>query len=327
MEGDPLYSVERPLEYLFGIYLPAEDTYRAFWGTDPQRERIAFQDFVDFVVARQRRYPNLHVYHYAPYETTALKRLMGGFGSRENEIDALLRAQTFVDLYPVVKQSIWISQPSYSIKKLEALYGFERRTQTRAGDDSIVMFESWLESRDAAILEDIRAYNEDDCRSTFLLREWLVRLRAERNAMLPSPIAWRAPAQSTPAAAPVERSELGRKLLADLPQIDSLAGLRALDATTRARWLLGNLLEYHRREQKPEWWEHFNRLEHTDDLIDGDRKALGGLERCRDVPPYKRSDRDRSFVFTYSYPEQDHELGQGPLDAATGEGGRRNRRA
>ncbi len=196
MEGDPLYSVERPLEYLFGIYLPAEDTYRAFWGTDPQRERIAFQDFVDFVVARQRRYPNLHVYHYAPYETTALKRLMGGFGSRENEIDALLRAQTFVDLYPVVKQSIWISQPSYSIKKLEALYGFERRTQTRAGDDSIVMFESWLESRDAAILEDIRAYNEDDCRSTFLLREWLVRLRAERNAMLPSPIAWRAPAQS-----------------------------------------------------------------------------------------------------------------------------------
>ena len=65
---------------------------------------------------------------------------------------------------------MWISQPSYSLKKVEAFYGLERETQVKGGDESIVMFEAWLTDRmDNAILEDIRAYNEDDCRATRVL--------------------------------------------------------------------------------------------------------------------------------------------------------------
>ena len=169
------------------MYLPDENEYRAFWGTSPKDERKAFEAFVDFIVERQKRYPQLHVYHYAPYETTALKRLMGRYASREREVDGFLIAQTFVDLYPVVHQGAWISQPSYSIKKVEALYGLQRSTKTRGGDDSIVMFESWLQDQNAETLEDIRAYNEDDCRSTHRLREWLLGLREELNATLLAP--------------------------------------------------------------------------------------------------------------------------------------------
>jgi uncharacterized protein len=319
IEGDPMYRPDRSLEYLFGVYLPEEERYRAFWGTDPVQERLAFESFVDFVVARRQRFPDLHVYHYAAYETTALKRLMGRFASRENEIDGFLVAGTFVDLFPVVKQSLYISQPSYSIKKVEALYGYERATLTRGGDDSIVMFESWLESRDPATLEDIRAYNEDDCRSTFALRDWLVRLRGERNTQLAAPIEWREPPPDRPAPENAERSTLEAQLLQDVPAPDSLADLRAYSDRVRARWLLGNLLAYHRREQKPEWWEFFHRIDHPAELVDDDNKALGGLRYCADEKPFQIGGRG-NWVHTFSFPEQEHgfESGQKAVDAATG---------
>ncbi len=321
IEGDPLYRPGRGLEYLFGAYLPDEDEYRAFWGRTPAEEREAFESFVDFVVERQRRYPDLHVYHYSSYETSALKRLMGRFASREIEIDRFLIADTFVDLYPVVRQSVWISQPSYSIKKVEALYGWRRTTQTRGGDDSIVMFESWLEDQNPATLEDIRAYNEDDCRSTHALREWLAGLRAEFNAQSASPIPWRAAPEGREPPQSPERSELAKALLEGIPAPDSLDDLRAWAEPLRGRWLLGNLLEYHRREQKPDWWQHFYRIDHPSELAHPDRHALGGLTLREDVEAYKRSERDRTFVYTYAYPEQEHDFDAGN-DACDGDSGK-----
>ena len=324
IEGDPMYRPDRGLEYLWGVYLPDEDRYRAIWAKEPSEERAAFEAFVDFVVARRRQYPNLHVYHYAPYETTALKRLMGRFGSREREIDDFLRTGVFVDLYPVVHRGAWISQPSYSIKKVEALYGLRRETVTRGGDDSIVQFESWLLSRDDAILDDIRAYNEDDCKSTAALRDWLVGLRAELNATLPedAQLPWRAAQTGEPSAEEEERSELAGRLLDGLPAPDTLEQLREWGEPDRARWLLGHLLEYHRREQKPEWWKYFARLEGTIDLVEEDDDALGGLVWCQDVERRKLGERDRTWVYTFSFPSQEHGLNAGkePLDAKTGKG-------
>ncbi len=333
MEGDPLYRPDRPLEYLFGVYLAKERTYRAFWGKTPADERTAFEALVDFIVERRKTHPDLHVYHYAAYETAALKRLGGLFGSRENELDDFWVDETFVDLFPVVRQSVFISQPSYSIKKVEALYGFTRTTTTKGGDDSIVQFESWLDTGEQSILDDIEAYNEDDCRSTYELREWLVELRAKRNATLALPIAWRARPQ--PAAELVEAKAIERRsardaekagvaalkgrLLDDLTPPDTLLELRRSSDARRARWLLGNLLEYHRREQKPDWWEHFHRLENVADLEEHDRKSIGGLVYRSDVPPFKAGERDQLFVHTYSYPAQEHDMkrGEKPFDPAT----------
>ena len=48
----------------------------------------------------------MHVYHYAAYEPTALKRLMGEHATREDEVDELLRGEVFVDLYRVVRQGL-----------------------------------------------------------------------------------------------------------------------------------------------------------------------------------------------------------------------------
>ncbi|HEY1975892.1 MAG TPA: TM0106 family RecB-like putative nuclease [Candidatus Baltobacteraceae bacterium] len=305
IEGDPLYAPERGLEYLFGFYLPKEREYRAFWARDDRQERAAFEDAIDFLVERRHAYPGMHVYHYAPYETTALRRLMGFYATRERELDDLLRNEAFVDLYAVVRQSLRISQPSYSIKKLEAFYGMTRATDVRRGDDSIVMFESWLTGGDDAILADIERYNEDDCRSTHRLREWLIERRFEWEGQFGRALAWRA-LRNEETPEDDGRSELAHRLLDGLSAPRSLLELRQSAATVRERWLLGHLISYHAREAKPAYWRLFDRCANPDRLLEFDHEAIGGLRLRDDIEPTKVK---QSYVYTYAFPDQQHNLG------------------
>jgi predicted RecB family nuclease len=93
--------------------------YQGDWALARIDEKRAFEAFVDFVMARWSRFPDLHIYHYAPYEPAALKRLMGRYATREEELDRMLRARLFVDLYQIVRHGLLASVESYSIKRLE----------------------------------------------------------------------------------------------------------------------------------------------------------------------------------------------------------------
>ena len=133
---------------------------------------------MDFVIERLKEYPGLHIYHFAPYEPAAIKRLMGRYATRENDVDNLLRAERFVDLFAVARHAIRASVESYSIKKLEPLYGFERAVPLE--DVRVVMArtQARLELADAGNIPDpdkaaICGYNRDDCASTQGLRDWL----------------------------------------------------------------------------------------------------------------------------------------------------------
>ena len=194
LEGHPFYETARGLEFLFG-YCYRDETgevrYEALWARDRDGERAVFERFVDWVVERRLRHPRLHVYHYAAYERTALTRLMGEHGTREREVDDFLRQEVLVDLYRIVRQSLRASTSSYSIKAIEALYGFERDADVKGGDDAVVSFETWLETGDESLLAEVERYNEEDCRSTFELHEWLLSIR-------PPDRPWRAPPDERP---------------------------------------------------------------------------------------------------------------------------------
>src|SRR5262249_18261043 len=148
--------------------------YECLWARDRQEEGRAFERLIDAIVERRRRFPGMHVYHYASYEATALKRLMGEHGTRENELDDLLRGEVPVDLFGVTKQASRASVSSYSIKEVEELYGFERTADVSSGSESVVMFDQWLEIHQDSLLEEIGAYNEEDCRSLYELNRWLL---------------------------------------------------------------------------------------------------------------------------------------------------------
>jgi uncharacterized protein len=316
MEGDPFF--DEGLEYLFGVVTleAGEPHFRAFWATDRSTEKQAFQQFMDFVIERLERFPDMHVYHYAPYEATAIKRLMGLHATREDEVDQMLRSKILVDLYAVVRQAIRVSQPNYSIKSIEAFYMEKRDTEVAEGGDSILAFEQFLDAGDRSLLEAIERYNEDDCRSTHLLREWLLARRDEAVERFGQEIAWRPSSDSwqPDPDTQAELDELHAALTIGVP--DDTADQ---DDEQRARWLMAQLLEYHRREAKPAWWAYFERLEADEQqLVEVDNEALGGLTDTG-TEPIPLPPPARSLIHTLRFPAQEHKLGPGDaIDPATG---------
>jgi predicted RecB family nuclease len=300
LEGDPWYEPGRGLEYLFGwVYLDDDGVtrYDAIWALDRDAEREGFQRLLDVVAERRRRFPAMHVYHYAPYERVALQRLMGEHGTREDELDDLLRGEVFVDLYRVTRQALRLALESYSIKKVEEFYAFERTEDVGGGGGATVMFEEWIEAGDPSILESIRAYNEEDCRSLYELHRWLLRLR-------PAALPWREPPEEheTPTEARERHEERARVV----------RGLLDGAAEGEARWLLAHLLEYHRREEKPQWWEYFHHksLDAEELVADGD--TIG------DITPVGEPEEDgHSVVYTLQFPPQEHKIGGRATDPAT----------
>ena len=176
-EGNPFWDADGGLEYLWGI-LDADDVFTPLHAYDHETERHVFEQFVDLVHDRLEQFPDLHVYHYAPYEITALRRLMGRYGTREAELDDLLRRGIFVDLLKVVRNGIRASRPGYGLQ-LEVFLDFERKAEVKDGGTSIIVFEQWMQTRDQSLLDQIDAYNREDCVATRLLRDWLLELRGK----------------------------------------------------------------------------------------------------------------------------------------------------
>jgi predicted RecB family nuclease len=338
MEGDPFF--DEGLEYLFGcVVLDLKDRerwaekgpdervgkdsdgrarFQAFWATDRVSEKQAFEQFIDFVIERLERFPDLHVYHYAAYEATALKRLMGLHATREDEVDRLLRGKVLVDLLAVVRQGLRSSQPNYSIKSIEAFYMGKRVTEVAEGGDSIIVFEQFLETGDRSLLEEIERYNEDDCRSTHLLREWLLGRRVEAIQTFGREIPWKSPPDpwEPDPELQAELEELQAVLLRGLPEDTA-----DQDDDQHGRWLIAQLLDYHRREAKPGWWAYFERLEADEEqLTEVDSEALGGLKDA-DIEPFPHPRRSRSLIHTLRFPVQEHKVGAGSfIDPATAKG-------
>lgn len=296
MEGDPYH--EGGLEYLFGLWLEEDgvDRFRAFWAHDREEERAAFEQVIACFSERLRRFPKAHIYHYAAYEVTALRRLAMQHGVGEAALDQMLREGRFVDLYAVVRGALFASEPGYSIKDLEAFYMPPRAGAVKTAGGSVVAYEKWRESRAPEILEEIRAYNEIDCISTRKLRDWLVATVRPRSLPWPA----NPGAENAPEREGDERVEEEEKAARALRT--RLEAVRERLGEDLAR-LLFDLSCYHAREKRPAWWSIFDRAgRETDELVD-DLDCLAGLQ-ATDEPRRVA----RSWERSYRYPDQETKL-------------------
>ena len=282
VEGDPY--CEGGLEYLHGIWF--DDTFRSFWAHDHSAEKAALADLLYFVRTRLTEYPHARIYHYAPYEITALRRLTMKYGIEEAFFDRLLREQRFVDLYAVVRGGLTASEPNYSLKSIEVFYNLKREGEVKTASGSIVAYERWRETNEQEILNEIENYNLLDCQSTEKLRDWLVSIR-------PDDTSWPIRSQGARDKEEVEDAEvraLRRQLAsAELPQ-------------DRQEMLL-NLGLFHKREAKPAWWAIFDSLGREDEELIDNLDALAGLKAITPATPIRQSK-----TRTYSFPPQDTKL-------------------
>jgi uncharacterized protein len=292
-EGDPLYTEGEALvwgiDYLFG-WVDAREQYSALWAHSFAEERVALETFLDFLRVHRAQHPDFHIYHYAPYEPTHLLTMAARHGTREADVDRLLRDGVFVDLYPIVRRALRIGSRSYSIKKLEPLYmGDEVRTSdVQKGDDSIVRYVEARALRDdgdeagaQAILDDLADYNGYDCVSTRRLRDWLVD-RARDAGLRPSAN----PEPGENAYEPSGRAVALAALSCDHPEDSADAQALRLGAAG---------IDYYAREAKTFWATHFLRLREPVSLWEQTRDVIAlDTARCRVVEDWHQVEGQRT---------------------------------
>jgi predicted RecB family nuclease len=301
-EGDPYADGGSGREYLAGLW-DRDGNYIAYWAHSFEEEAVLTRTLLADLVARLDANPGMHVYHYAPYERSALARMTQHHGVGERDFDRLLRGEVFVDLYAVVRQGLRISKGSYSIKKLEAFYWGGIRGSGDQPDDvadalaSVVAYERWLVEPDQSILDGIAAYNKDDVRSTHDLHTWLEERRAELEGSYGPQV---------------------RKLAADGVAPEPLTEAEEREAVLVGRLedagqeLLARLVGWHRREAKPQWWDFYRVSALTDEELTLDGAAIGELGAPESRGPLPKP--ARSTIWRYRFPPQDTKVSSTAMD-------------
>jgi uncharacterized protein len=124
-----------------------------------------WQDFVQRISALPGA-----IVHYGKYEQTTIRKLADRHGLAA-EANALMARM--VDLEKVLKDSVVLPLRSASLKAVAPWLGFEWTGEVEGADDSVLEYLHWLEDGDRVHLDRILTYNEDDCRATLKVLEWL----------------------------------------------------------------------------------------------------------------------------------------------------------
>lgn len=313
IEGDPFFD-QGGLEYLLGISYRGENgamKYGGRWALNRMEEKKIFEDFIDFVMQRWQRNPSLYIYHYGIYEPAAVKRLTGRHGTRADEVDQLLRAERFIDLHAVIRESLKASVERYSLKDLEGFTSYVRKIELPIASVSRRALESALEFNEISALPSettrlVQDYNEDDCLATEAVHQWLEKLRTEA---IETGVAIGRPEIKT-GEAPENVQDIQTRALALYKGLtEHLPEDRAAwNEVEKAKWLLAHLIDYFRREDKSAWWEYYrvHELDH-EELLD-ERKALTGLRFLRQI---EVGGRVKLPVHRYEYPPQEVSLDEG----------------
>jgi predicted RecB family nuclease len=299
LEGDPFVG-ENGLQYLFGFAVfdvRGELKYEKRWALNREEEKNGFEWLVDEITRRQAANPKMHMYHFGAYEPGALKRLMGMYATREDEVDRMLRAGVLVDLHQAYKQGVRASVEEYSLKKVEPFYGFERKTPLDASRVAMRYVEHRLElgrmgeELSNEIRETMEGYNAEDCVSTAKLRDWL---EGEREKLMASGIEVR--------RLPEKSGDPTEKLKDKLDRVAALTELLSngipADPAARteeqaARWLLAQLLSWHRREDKRAWQDGYRYAEMNDEDLLDERVGLTRMSFVERVESGRQVPTDR----------------------------------
>ncbi len=304
-EGDHFAKDGHVVEYLTGYVTQSGDeyNYRALWATNPAEEKQAFEDFIDFAVATFKNNPDAHIYHFAPYEEAALKRMMTTYSTREIELDLLLTNQVLVDLHHIVKKSIVAGVEKYSLKDLEIFFKFTREQDLREASQSRRFIESVQSGSfkvEQATLEThkskVENYNREDCLATLKLQVWLEELRQlaiDEGFPIERP---EKPDSREQQERPIDReiTDLRKDLLKRLPQ-----DLIPTNDNEQAILLLSNLIGYYRREQKANAWEFYRLVNLPVEDYNKESKALSNLSFINAF------EDDGKQMVRFSYPPQE----------------------
>ncbi|MBL6759032.1 MAG: TM0106 family RecB-like putative nuclease [Pelagibacteraceae bacterium] len=318
-EGDVFFDIEgfprmdRPFEYLHGLYYKEKGKlkFKDLWAKNynKQSEKDIFIELINFFEKHFQKHPNAHIYHYAPYEKRAVRELAAAYSAEfpKGDVvnDDLLRREKYVDLFSIVSQSIRTSERDMSLKSIEKFYNFKRKADIVKADDSVVKYDNWITTKNAKNKKDIISYNEEDCISTYELREFLVKKK-------PDSIDWFAKKEEIKKEDKEPnpyRRKTPNKLSREEVELDLNNKLEKKKNKTNKDFVeqLKNFIGFHWKSNKPEFWEVFDRAEKTHLELEDDTECIANCVLIDDEPEIT----NEGSIYSYRFNDQNYKLKEG----------------
>ncbi|MBI3955027.1 TM0106 family RecB-like putative nuclease, partial [Candidatus Gottesmanbacteria bacterium] len=173
LEGDPTQG----FIYLHGIYVRSDhdEQYISFVAKDytPKAEKEAWKKCISFIQSLPE--DDFCLYYYSHYEPTTYKLLQKQYTDvlSEKDIETLFDSKHAIDLYKVIRSNTDWPLYSYSLKEIAHFLNFNWRDKTPSGALSIQWFNEYLKDKDPDKLQRIIEYNEDDCKATMVVKDYL----------------------------------------------------------------------------------------------------------------------------------------------------------
>jgi uncharacterized protein len=167
IEAEP----ELNLDYLHGVLVIDRynntEKYYEFLAESAADEGVAWEQFLELMWT----YPIAPIFHFCDYEVKTFKRLAKLYNTPAYLWKPVLKR--FVDIHKYVTQKAIMPVESYALKPIARWLGFEWRDAKANGAQCVCWYDDWLKTGDRSILEAIVRYNEDDCRATYVVKDWL----------------------------------------------------------------------------------------------------------------------------------------------------------
>ncbi|HBE50143.1 MAG TPA: recombinase B, partial [Cyanobacteria bacterium UBA11369] len=162
------------LDYLLGVLVvdrqAKTEKFYPFLAERPEDESLIWEQFLELVSS----YPDAPIFHFCDYEVETVKRLAKCYKTPYERVKPILAR--FVDIHERVKQAVTLPVQSYALKHIARWLGFEWQNPKANGQLCIYWYDQWLKVSDRSYLDAILRYNEDDCRATLVVKDWLVNL-------------------------------------------------------------------------------------------------------------------------------------------------------
>lgn len=168
LEAEP----DLDIDFMFGLLIvdrqAQTEQFYPLVAEKPEDEIEIWQQFLDLVW----QYPDAPIFHFCDYEVKTTSKLAKRYKTPRKLWQPLM--SRFVDVHWWITQTAILPVESYALKPIARWLGFQWRDASANGAQCICWYNQWLETGNRSYLEAIIQYNEDDCRATYQVKEWLV---------------------------------------------------------------------------------------------------------------------------------------------------------
>ena len=162
------------MDYLIGVIVrkDGKENYIPFIAHNTDKEKEMLLEFLKFI-KKQKDYI---IYHWHHYEKTHLTKMMEKHSIDEKTAQLVLSSDVRIDLHKKATSMFVFPTYNASIKSIAKWMGFEWRHKEVNALESIVMYLDYTKNTklNKDKLKRIQDYNEDDCKATLIIKDWLV---------------------------------------------------------------------------------------------------------------------------------------------------------